>query len=170
VCFNKTYCVTCVSGYYVKTISTTTTTCEVCTLPCLQCFGTATNCTDCNSGRVLNSTSGTCMCLTGYYPDTATTCAPCSPLLGSCLSCNTNSTCLSCWTNAYFKMGTANGVAAKICDLCQVTCLTCSVWYNICATCDALANRVLNTVTKQCDCMTGYTETAGRCLNCTATF
>jgi hypothetical protein len=135
-------------------------------LPCFQCMGTATNCTDCDSGRTLNLTTNTCNCLLGYFPDTATSCAPCSPLLGSCLKCTNNSACQQCWTNAYFVMvGTI-----QMCDLCLSPCLTCNTWNNVCATCDPLANRVLNAVTKHCDCMVGYTETSGRCLNCTSTF
>lgn len=166
VCYNQSYCVTCNSGYYVKANGTGSTICAICTTPCLQCFGTPTNCTDCAAGRLLNYSTRTCDCLQGFYATSPVACAPCSPLLGSCLLCNNGTTCLSCWTNNYFVM--VGGLLK--CDLCQITCLTCATTVNVCATCDPLANRIMNTVTKQCDCMVGYTETNGRCLNCTATF
>lgn len=153
VCYNQTYCVTCDSGYYVKNNGTGSTICSLCTAPCLQCFSTPTNCTDCAAGRILNYSTRTCDCLQGFYATSAVACAPCSPLLGSCLQCNNGTTCLLCWTNNYFVM--VGGL--KKCDLCQITCLTCSVTIDVCATCDPLANRVLNAVTKQCDCMVGYT-------------
>lgn len=127
--------------------------CDACQTPCLQCFAISSNCTDCASGRELNYTTRTCDCLTGYYATGPTTCAPCAPILGSCLQCNNDSVCLQCWQNNYFVMQAGK----KICDLCQITCLTCATWNNQCATCDPLANRVLNTLTKQCDCMVGYT-------------
>jgi proprotein convertase subtilisin/kexin type 5 len=153
VCYNKTFCVTCDSGYFIKTTGTGTNICDSCQTPCLQCFGTATNCTNCASGRQLNYSTRSCDCLTGYYSTGPTTCASCSPTLGSCLQCTNSSVCLQCWQNNYFVM--VNG--AKKCDLCQVTCLTCATWTTVCATCDSLAHRTLNPSTKQCDCITGYT-------------
>jgi hypothetical protein len=77
-------------------------------------MGTATNCTDCDSGRILNLATYTCDCMVGYFPNTSTSCAPCSPLLGSCLKCINNSVCQQCWTNAYFVM--VGGI--QMCDLC----------------------------------------------------
>lgn len=166
VCYNQTYCITCDSTYYVQTTGVGVTICSPCNAPCLQCYGNPNICTDCSSGRILNYTTRTCDCLQGFYATGVTACAPCSPLLGSCLQCNNNTTCSLCWTNNYFVMVGS----IKKCDLCQITCLTCATWNNICATCDPLANRVLNAITKQCDCMVGYTDTNGRCLNCSATF
>ena len=34
---------------------------------------------------------------------------------------------------------------AKKCAPCKETCLTCDVWNHICASCDPLAHRILNT-------------------------
>lgn len=51
VCFNQTYCITCISGYFVNTVSAGNKNCAACTAPCTQCFGNATNCSDCYAGR-----------------------------------------------------------------------------------------------------------------------
>lgn len=153
MCYNQSFCITCDIGYYVKSTGVGTNICASCQSPCLQCYGSASNCTDCASGRQLNYSTFSCDCLAGYYSTSPTTCASCSPILGSCLKCTNDSVCLQCWSNNFFVMDSGK----KKCDLCQTTCLTCSTWTTVCATCDPLAKRTLNSVTKQCDCQIGYT-------------
>ena len=141
-------------------------------VPCLQCQYTCMSCTnsaaciDCNStmNREVNSSSGFCSCMAGFYDDGFNQlCIACHY---SCLSCNPSTTCLSCPATrtqtgtscpcdaTYFDAGVAT------CQSCLYSCATCDNNTN-CASCNTTYFRTMNTSTFICDCIVGYYDING---------
>jgi proprotein convertase subtilisin/kexin type 5 len=118
------------AGYYLVGVI-----CQPCDSNCAECSKTSKNCTLCNAGTYLDSTTSTCVatCPDEYYKDDSTlTCQPC---VSPCKKCTTSAVCLTCITD-YFLFGTIctdnctdgtyieNSQSGK-CDPCSTNCLTC---------------------------------------------
>lgn len=58
-------------------------------------------------------------------------------------------------------------LSSSTCQVCVVTCLTCSIVANNCTSCDGSLFRALNSSTHACDCQTGYIDPgSGVCTPC----
>ena len=152
----------CQTGYYSVTQSTGQVQCFPCFAPLCQSCLQATNtvCSSCVTGAAVNSTTGLCQCLTGFFQN-GSSCAPCPYQCGACAVLSVCSNCSdpitrslnnSCACNAgFFDAGVAQ------CATCPSLCATCSSATN-CTSCFVLNNRTL--VNGQCVCATGFYQVA----------
>ena len=129
-CSSSSVCTSCLTnGYYYDH---STTSCGPCDSSCLQCNGALdTNCISCDSTRVFQASTGSCLsltCTSTQYIDTTTaTCEPCDascatctgPTAYNCATCPTDyvlltdNSCLEATTQNGFL--NANGTIAEKC-------------------------------------------------------
>jgi len=148
--------------------------CSVCDSSCAECSGpSATSCTRCRSGFVLNSGACLAVCPVGRFNST-NGCAACSSL---CLTCESSTTlCTSCPAGRYLTNGTCvtsgscpTGTYAddttNRCIACSGSCATCSGPSRTeCTTC--ATPRVLQNGQCLVSCNTGFFSNAGLCTAC----
>jgi hypothetical protein len=142
-CSTLTTCSVCKPLFFLSATNTTCTTCTV--TNCLTC-SSLTTCSACKPSYMLSSTNTTCatcsvvncltcfisnvcgICKTGYYLTPTNTCPKC---LYDCITCNSNTGCLTCsfgWpvvggcTNITFcTKVTAGSLLFNRCLICQNT-------------------------------------------------
>lgn len=172
---NASLCV-CNSGFYQNGAL-----CTACHYRCLTCsVGTVCNaCSDTTTRNLANN----CSCIDGYFDAGAAVCSKCSSL---CKTCTAASTCTSCFTEnnrvlsnnlcvcktGFYQVVHSNGTLS--CEPCDAKCTRCTLLPNICADCDASANRILGLDPQGhqiCNCLPGFKENSnGQCVqsNCDA--
>lgn len=172
-------CVTiCDNGYYPDAIQLK---CLQCNSICGNCTGSANNCTSCVSTSgfpYLNktATTGTCLaqCDSGSYPNTNQNPTLCVPCVAPCVTCTTQTACLSC-NSTTFLLGTscvttctANttvmNTATRTCDPCDPVCATCSQISSNCTSC--AANTALHNGNCVSTCPAPLVIKNGLCANC----
>lgn len=181
MCSNSTACSQCFPDFYLRAdricYSTClprtfpnkgTLTCEGCPYDCLTCDA-ANNCLTCDAStdhRGLNSSSGRCVPLDGYFESYVAISAQCP---SSCFSCSSLSKCLHCNIHFYMRgdslcYSTCQDRQFKddltlTCQPCASSafdCLTCDL-HGACLTCSSsLDFRQLNASTSRCDPLPGY--------------
>ncbi|CAG9316198.1 unnamed protein product [Blepharisma stoltei] len=184
----------CNAGYFFSTA----TVCTQCATQCSACSGSSTTCSACvdtvhaaaapscacpaNSSLVGNS----CVCNTGYYYSSATTCSPCQV---NCATCDTNpntcDTCIdpthmngapSCSCPQYSTLTTGSCICntgyfyssttPTVCSACASNCQSCSISSTNCNVCidtvhmpkapQCLCPTLSTLVGNNCVCNTGY--------------
>lgn len=143
-------CVTvCDNGYFPDA---TQLKCLPCNSICAACSASATNCTSCVSGSGypylnVSGTTGTCVanCDSGYYPDTNQSPAKCVPCVNPCVTCTTQTSCLSCNSTTYLYLTSCvtscpvnisvNDSSTRKCLACDAVCATCSGTTSNCTSC-----------------------------------
>jgi proprotein convertase subtilisin/kexin type 5 len=88
--------------------------------------------------------------------------------MGSCYTCNSSNTCLTCniAQNRIFNTSTQGcdckvgyyqpSTSTNTCMLCSSNCVTCQYSSYYCTSCNYTLNRVLNTNSNTCVCRSGY--------------
>ncbi|EAS03999.2 EGF-like domain protein (macronuclear) [Tetrahymena thermophila SB210] len=161
----------CNDGYYDDTLSPL---CAPCNFTCKTCQkGDANSCTSCDSVnyfRQYNQVKQTCDCQNGYYSQLGI--QRCQPCHFTCSTCNgsAENNCLSCSLESkryltasntcacqvgFYEVVSPDNPAVRICQPCSPTCFSCST-YSMCQGCRSTDNRVINPVTKTCDCKDGF--------------
>ncbi|CAD8069752.1 unnamed protein product [Paramecium sonneborni] len=134
--------------------------CQKCQEGCLTCSQSINSCTSCEQPRYLKN--NTCVCTDGMFEsDVDKSCKFCDK---SCLTCYTQTHCLTCSMDNYRTLQFGNkceclqgyfeNPTTKNCELCEKSCLTCSLLPNNCLTCDSTLN--LSLVGNQCQCSQSY--------------
>ena len=136
-CESNNTCLTCAPGY--QSVSTSpliclhkceagfyydanTSTCIEADINCKTAGTSATECTSCNAGMILQSTKCVIPCAFGLYLD-GVTCTPCH---SSCLSC-TNGTSNDCTSCLIYASLTAGGCVNNTChESLGLNCIGCS--------------------------------------------
>lgn len=151
--------------------------CSSCQYSCKTC-GNNKSCLSCNSSnfRFLNSESGLCDCMIGYY-DTKNSTQLCKRCDLTCLSCSNGTHCESCDasrnrtlnatkdyannTNQYCPCfyGFYSVASNDSCKACHFSCAVCNgPNSNNCLFCDSSSQRSLSGSSK-CSCIKGYFDT-----------
>jgi hypothetical protein len=92
-CNSSAECLPCSARYYRNI---TTYACELCPLDCYTCSSTNQSCLSCNASvdhRELNSSTGRCQPILGYYESNVTVAGQCT--LG-CTHCTSAANCSTC--------------------------------------------------------------------------
>ena len=152
-CNSLTNCISCINGYYLDGVNM----CVACNAAqCQNCIGTATTCTSCAAGKLLQN--GACIpsvpgCSAGYYQVGSTSCQPCPT---GCATCDT-SQCLSCIAT-YIPKAT----------ICAPSTDCGAGWYNSGPSCQQCLSvcQTCTTGTACTTCKPGYVTAA--CVSCTA--
>ncbi|KAL4470078.1 hypothetical protein ABPG72_008737 [Tetrahymena utriculariae] len=161
----------CNDGYYDDTLSPL---CSPCNFTCKTCIkGDANSCTSCDSVnffRQYNQAQQSCECQNGYYSQLGI--QRCQPCHFTCSTCNgsaenncqsclleskrylTNSSTCACQVG-FYEVVSPDNPAVRICQPCNPTCFSCSTYF-MCQGCRSTDNRVINPVTKTCDCKDGF--------------
>jgi hypothetical protein len=150
--------------------------CYSCHSSCKKCTdATPTGCTECFPGMTL-TTSKTCACSIGFYPNADGVCASCHRTCATCTS-PSGTACLSCYDRATLtngrcdcNFGTFYDLASNICKVpfCHYSCMTCFGFYSFqCTTCK---DGSISPFNGQCYCPTGkYMDENGACQPCDST-
>jgi proprotein convertase subtilisin/kexin type 5 len=107
--------------------------CLPCHYTCLNCTdGTSTKCTNCNTTAQRNLSSGSCVCMNGFYDNTVELCVACQY---TCETCTTNTACLTC-SGAAKRTSTGSFCGclpgfydnniSQTCLACHYSCKTCT--------------------------------------------
>lgn len=169
---------TCDSGYYPDS---TLLQCKACNVICGTCVNISTNCSSCNSTSgfpFLNktTTSGTCLanCDSGMYPDTNQSPTLCVVCVSPCVTCTTQTACLSCITGRYLYLTSCvttcpvnisiGNSTSNTCDPCASVCATCVDTPTKCVSCASSA--ALHNGSCVTSCPTGMVVKDGVCVNC----
>lgn len=171
---------TCEVGYFADA---TQMKCNQCSSVCLSCASVSNNCTSCNSSSTspyLNktSTAGTCLtaCSSGMYPDTNQSPTLCVVCVTPCVTCTTQTACLSCVPGSYlYKTACLVSCPANIsiinstlgiCQPCDIVCASCSIAASNCTTCaSGTAYYNFGCVSA---CPTGMVIFNNNCIPCTS--
>ncbi|CAD8152494.1 unnamed protein product [Paramecium octaurelia] len=149
----------CFDGYFENQI---TLSCEKCDSSCRTCDLYATNCTSCFEALHYNKQQNQCVCQSGYfYNATTKLCEVCN---FTCKECSAQLKCTQCdlstryFDDQNFKCPCQDGyyeANLSQCQICHVSCQTCTTSSNNCLTCETLLYyRILNN--NQCICQDGY--------------
>jgi len=151
-CVNtQTTCASCVDGYYLvgTQCSLCNVTCQTCvggsTMECLSCSGLYTQLTSSSPPAIppSNSSPGKCLCVSGYFRDSANLCQPCDPECLTCVSSDRQS-CTSCRSDSLVAFHVTDSIvqpnvgyctctegyyaaigSVYACSPCFANCLTC---------------------------------------------
>ncbi|KAL4502402.1 hypothetical protein ABPG72_011989 [Tetrahymena utriculariae] len=161
------------------------TQCIQCPYQCSACTS-ASFCTECKLGFVMNNTDNQCYCQAGstfdpktqkciscssnQYFDTNSGCSPCDP---SCKTCQNQATqCTSCQAPKVFYQFTCNNQCSPgyyadqfyMCQPCSSNCMTCKTTSTTCVTCnDTFQLQQDNT----CACVNQvYDPQTNKCISC----
>jgi hypothetical protein len=145
-----------------------TYTCDACPYDCLTCDSTGL-CLSCSATvdfRTLNSSTGRCIPLDGFFENGTTITAQCPT---SCFSCTSLSKCIHCNLNYYLRNDSlcyATCEARQYKEPLTLTCQQCtSASYDcytcdkngLCLTCNATADyREMNATGSRCVPIAGY--------------
>ncbi|KAL4442386.1 hypothetical protein ABPG74_005727, partial [Tetrahymena malaccensis] len=161
----------CNDGYYDDSLSPL---CAPCNFTCKTCIkGDANSCSSCDSVnffRQYNPIKQSCDCQNGYYSQLGI--QRCQPCHFTCSTCNgsAENNCQSCSLESkryltasstcacqvgFYEVVSPDNPAVRICQPCNPTCYSCST-YSMCQGCRSTDNRVINPVTKTCDCQDGF--------------
>jgi proprotein convertase subtilisin/kexin type 5 len=169
---------TCTNGYYPDAIQLK---CLQCNTICSACSGTASNCTSCVTGSGfpylnISSGSGTCIaaCDSGYYPDTNQSPTLCVICVGPCVTCTTQTACLSCNSTTYLygtscvtscpSLTSVNDSSSRKCLPCDSVCASCSILTSNCTSCASTAALYLGSCVNPCP--TPLVVKNGQCVAC----
>jgi hypothetical protein len=151
-CYDSTYCLQCMTEYYL----TSNNTCLKCSFGCSVCTSNS-SCTTCNSGLYLTNSGACIVCGTGI--------ATCT--IAVIQSCQTT----------YFLLSTICAGCFTNCNTCSdfVTCSSCALGYFLSSSSDSClacpANCLICTSATACTaCQQGYTQSNGLCsaFNCSS--
>jgi hypothetical protein len=168
----------CETGYFADSSQMK---CNQCSSVCLTCQILSTNCTSCNSTSsfpYLNKTgtAGTCLstCQSGMYADTNQSPTLCVNCVGPCVTCTSQTACLSCTSGTYLYLTSCLATcppnisvlnsALSLCQACDAVCATCSVTSSNCTACaNGTAYYNFNCVSS---CPSGMVIQSNTCVNC----
>ena len=167
---------TCVGTCPDHTYSNSSTgNCTNCPPECRSCSSEAV-CTYCSDNYLLNSSSNTCIsaCSANEY-NLSNTCVQCSLSIPDCQQC-TSGECTLCGTGYLYAGHCLSTCPASLfidantntCSPCQSPCLTCSIAYDNCTTCDATSAQpylYLSACVSDCPLYT-YSDEHNACLDC----
>jgi hypothetical protein len=170
---------TCEAGYFTNV---PLGKCSQCSSNCLTCTSTATNCSSCyaNTGfpylNITTNGTATCLanCVSGMYPDTNQNPTLCVACVSPCITCTTQTACLSCANGSYLyltsclpscppNVSIANSIT-NVCQPCDSVCATCSTMVSNCTSCaNGTAYYNFNCVST---CPSGMVIKNGLCASC----
>lgn len=118
------------------------------------------NCAQLGGGYSMNCTS----CISGYFPDTVTSCATCNSAISNCAACTPNFAGGAVCTTCIDKYYTSTGAACQPCTDIDANCYFCNN-QGRCTQC--LYGYYVNTTTYKCDPQPACSVT--NCAQCTTT-
>ncbi|CAG9330186.1 unnamed protein product [Blepharisma stoltei] len=176
----------CNPGYYFSTSSV----CSPCANKCATCSHSSIDCNTCTDSVHMtppacecpqNSAfiNGSCVCSTGYFYSSLTTCSACNENCGSCTTSIGN--CLTCSDTNHMtaapecacpiNANLAGGFckcntgfyfsSSSECSPCSPQCATCTVNDNVCSSC---IDPIHNSSPPNCYCPANSQLTAGSCV------
>lgn len=150
-----------------------------CDTNCFSCEYSATNCTNCSGGKILNIglNEGRC-CLVNEYLDSFNNCQTCSE---NCYTCSNFDNCLSCYGNLVISTINSQSIcncpdgsylqSLKNCEMCNKNCQSCNKIATNCTSCSTNLALHFNETTNlgKCVCSltnTFYNESSAKCQKC----
>ncbi len=206
-CSSATACLSCATGFLLGTTCVTAcpTTglyiqdsvnmvCTPCSTTCKKCTNTVTECTECNSPKLLQASTCVDACTAPLISNSShcvsctAPCATCTGTVTTCVTCITNNflsgtTCVpTCPTGTFANSATSSCSACSVMTNClecesAVKCTRCSLpsalYQDQCITTAPTGKVIINGVVESCsttaDCAT-CVNTVTNCTSCTSRF